>query len=373
MKKILFITPYVPGKIAAAENFTRQVLLHFPEDFDVDLAYFSTIKDAVYQVETPNIHPIFLGLVTRKDRMRMCLSHPFLFPLFSVRYRRDILNRFRKMHAEKHYDLIYCDHSQTFIYGKHFPDVPKILMAHDIEFQRYGRKYGKIAEILCARTEGKLLSQKNAAILTFSEKDSALVRNRFGLDSRTVDFYMDDAVVRAQPGDAPGGDFLFFANWARPDNSDGLLWFIERVIPLLEGKVSFSVIGGGAPPALKEAMEKAKIHYAGFVDDPYPAIAGARAVVAPLFQGAGVKVKVVESLACGTPVIGTDIAFEGISGVFRDSLFPCGSPEGFAKTLLSFSYSLEQKKALKTKFFGQAEGRTPLSVIREIFHETNSK
>ena len=89
--------------------------------------------------------------------------------------------------------------------------------------------------------------------------------------------------------------------------------------------------------------------------------------------GAGVKVKVVESLACGTPVIGTDIAFEGISGVFRDSLFPCGSPEGFAKTLLSFSYSLEQKKALKTKFFGQAEGRTPLSVIRELFHETNSK
>ena len=368
MKKILFITPYTPSKIAAAENYTRLLLRHFPEDYEVDLAYFSTIENAYFQPETPNIHPIFLGLVTRKERIRMCLSPPFVFPLFSVRFRRDVLKRFRILHREKRYDLIICDHSQTFLYGLYFPDVPKILISHDIEFQRFGRKYGKLADWLCARTEKKLLSQKNATIGTFSEKDCALIRDRFGLDVFQIDNYMDDAVVRAEPGDDPGTDFVFFANWARPDNSEGLLWFIEHVLPLLSGKAVFAVIGGGAPPILKEAMEKAGIRYTGFVDDPYPEIAQSRAVLAPLFQGAGIKVKVLESLACGTPVIGTDIAFEGIPQVFQKAMFPCSSAEDFAKTILSFSFDPPQKKALKKLYFEQLKGRTPLRVIREILH-----
>ena len=50
----------------------------------------------------------------------------------------------------------------------------------------------------------------------------------------------------------------------------------------------------------------------GFVDNPYKIMSESLGLIAPLFHGAGIKVKVIESLACGTPVIGTEVAFEGI-------------------------------------------------------------
>ena len=368
MKKILFITPYTPSRIAAAENFTRQVLLDFPADYEVDLAYFSTIEGQTYAAEKPNIHPFFLGHVTRKERIRMCLSLPFLFPLFSVRFRRPVLNMLRKMHKEKHYDLIYCDHSQTFLYGTYFPGVPKILMAHDIEFQRFGRKYGRLAEALCAATEKKMIGQPHASVLTFSEKDSALVREKFGIESRPVNFYMDENVVCAEPKEEHRDRFVFFANWARPDNSDGLVWFLDNVLPHLKSRDGISVIGGGADDLLKKKMADSGVRYSGFLENPYPEIAGASAVIAPLFQGAGVKVKVIESLACGTPVIGTEIAFEGVSRSFRDALYPCATPAEFAETINSFRFPLVRKKKLKKLFFEEANGMTPVRVIQEIFN-----
>jgi hypothetical protein len=60
------------------------------------------------------------------------------------------------------------------------------------------------------------------------------------------------------------------------------------------------------------------IDYLGFVDRPLDIIYTSCAVIAPLFTGAGVKVKVIDSFTTGTPVIGTNITFEGLP--FFDNL-----------------------------------------------------
>lgn len=52
------------------------------------------------------------------------------------------------------------------------------------------------------------------------------------------------------------------------------------------------------------------INYFGFVENPYILIVESKALVAPIFNGAGVKVKVIESLGVGTAVIDSEIAFE---------------------------------------------------------------
>ncbi len=67
----------------------------------------------------------------------------------------------------------------------------------------------------------------------------------------------------------------------------------------------------------------------GFVENPYPVLAGARALIAPLFQGAGVKFKVLEALACGTTVVGTEIALEGIAADPGEELIRCTTGQDF--------------------------------------------
>ena len=110
-------------------------------------------------------------------------------------------------------------------------------------------------------------------------------------------------------------------------------------------------------------MKKYNIEYLGFVDNPYPIIANAKALISPLFTGAGVKVKVIDALACGTPVIGTDISFEGIDEDFSSFMLLANTPEEFVHKIKTVDITLEDKLNFRKKFISCYSNK---SVIRYI-------
>lgn len=71
-------------------------------------------------------------------------------------------------------------------------------------------------------------------------------------------------------------------------------------------------IVGNQPPEQLRQMENDYIHVTGFVDDVDSYLKQAQAAVFPLTLGAGIKLKVLRSLAIGTPVITGSIGAEGI-------------------------------------------------------------
>ena len=88
----------------------------------------------------------------------------------------------------------------------------------------------------------------------------------------------------------------------------------------------------------------------GFVDDPYLLLSHAKALVSPLFNGAGIKVKVIESLACGTPVIGTEIAFEGLPKGFESSMLLANTPDEYVQAMTDVTTDVEVRKKLRSDF-----------------------
>ena len=93
-----------------------------------------------------------------------------------------------------------------------------------------------------------------------------------------------------------------------------------------------------------------KINYLGFVQDSYARIVQSSAVIVPLFTGAGVKVKVLDSFTTGTPVIGTDVAFEGIPEIEGLTNLAI-SAEDFADKINNFVPCTLEQKILKAKEF----------------------
>ena len=221
-------------------------------------------------------------------------------------------------------------------------------MAHDVIVQKYERK-GWAPKWAC--WSEKMIYSKAQNIFTFSHKDSCLLKQKYGLESTPTSFFLQKESIDAVPQISKERYFVFYGAWGRNVNYESLEWFVDNVMPKLENNIRFKIIGKGLPAHIVKKVEAyANIEQLGFVDNPYQIIANALALISPLHDGAGVKVKVIESLACGTPVIGTPLSFEGIDDIYSSFMFIADSPLDFVKTICGISFTTEEKVSFKEKF-----------------------
>ena len=104
---------------------------------------------------------------------------PFVHPIFSIRFNRNILKFITQLVATNRYDLLFLDHSQMALYGKYFPKMQKILMSHDVMAQRFSRQGSVVSKALVVRGEGKLMGLPNTTVFSFSEKDKNIIFNEY--------------------------------------------------------------------------------------------------------------------------------------------------------------------------------------------------
>ncbi len=149
------------------------------------------------------------------------------------------------------------------------------------------------------------------------------------------------AQIAPTPGDLDGRrDMVFVAGWmagpASP-NVDALRWFVDEVLPSVRKEVPWATVGvtGASPPWNVRDMVGDGVRVLGFVEDLRPLYASARAVIAPIRFGAGVKLKTVEALEYGVPTVATTIGAEGIElAGHADALIVSDDPQAFADALV---------------------------------------
>lgn len=110
---------------------------------------------------------------------------------------------------------------------------------------------------------------------------------------------------------------LFVAGFAHDPNVDAALWFVEQVLPLIRAHkpdIKVSLVGSNPKPEV-QALASDTIHVPGYVTDEELEMyyAHARAVVAPLRFGAGMKGKVVEAMRFGVPLVTSPAGAQGLA------------------------------------------------------------
>lgn len=364
MNKILLITPYTPDNQGIGVSYTSQLIKELSKKFIIDIVYFKYKEDTLYIPYNKNIRILRETIVDKLYKIRSLLHNPWCFPLFSARFDKDTAHYLQTIATIDNYEYIYLDFSQTFLYANYINHPNLILMSHDVIAQKYSRMQ-KYFRPWATATESKLLS-KGSVVFTFSQKDSDLINKLYGIKSQHTSFFLNKNVQEAIPK-IKSDYFVFFGSWSRTENSEGLDWFIDNVLYLIPESISFKVIGGGLSEKIKSKINSIKnIEYLGFVENPYQIIADAKAEIAPLFKGAGVKVKCIEALASGTPIIGTDVAMEGIED-FSQYFTIAQTPQDFAYAINNCDYSLQQKIDLKKIFLNSYNNKKILQYI-----ETNS-
>ncbi len=152
------------------------------------------------------------------------------------------------------------------------------------------------------------------AVITHSDAEAALLRSQLpGAAVTVVPWAVPQRRVRAAFADRAGVTFL--GNFLHEPNVDALHFLAEAIVPLLQAQdasVSVRVVGAGVTPALQR-LARPGLEIAGYAEDLDAVYAETRLTVAPLRYGAGLKGKVIESLAAGVPCVGTAIAYEGMA------------------------------------------------------------
>lgn len=369
MKKILFLTAFLPHPGAAAEKNTMMMLEDLSQSFDVDLVYYKYKDQKPYVCPNNHIRVVKVYENSIVKKVLNLLTYPFVHPLFSVRFNWGTLFFLKRLVQESHYSAIVCDHSQMFLYGKMLGDsIPKVLYSHDVIAQRVGRASNKLIQSICKSSEKLLLSQANAKNFTVSGKDCDLIKNLYGVDVSLALLYLSPLVIDAVPNKIRNNEFVFIGKWSRADNLDGVVWFFKEVGPLIKEDVTISIIGKGFPEEkISNSNPHVKVNILGFVDNPYEMIANCTGVLSPLFTGAGIKVKVIEALACGAPVVGTDIAFEGLDAKYSDFMLLCTEPSDYIKEMEAAKQkTLEERKQMKDMFIADYQSETIPNYLKKI-------
>lgn len=132
-------------------------------------------------------------------------------------------------------------------------------------------------------------------------------------------------------------------------NVDGVLWFIEAVLPLVRARVPdvhFYVVGQQPHARLAALADHPAVTVTGRVPDVRPYIAGAGVYVVPLRIGGGTRLKVLEAMAMGQGLVSTRLGCDGFPFVDGREVLFADEPAAFADAVIRLLNDREQATAL---------------------------
>jgi len=137
---------------------------------------------------------------------------------------------------------------------------------------------------------------------------------------------------------------LIFVGSENYFNRQAMQWFFDLVFPLLPAPVNMVVIG-----RISKHFEKINgVEFIEFSENLETYYHQSKIAICPMLEGTGVKIKVIEALSYGLPVVGTDRAVDGFSSKTSNGCLIGNTPELFKDKIMTLlqsetSYSTVQK------------------------------
>ena len=158
----------------------------------------------------------------------------------------------------------------------------------------------------------------------------------------------------ARAFDPLGGEpptLLFVGNLKHPPNLDAAFWLAGELFPRIQAHLPDArlCIVGAQPPEALQKMAHEQITITGYVADVAPYLDNAAVVVAPLRQGGGMRVKVLETLMAGKALVASPLAVEGLEIEHGEQALLAETEEQFVDAIVWLITHPEERALLASR------------------------
>ncbi|MEZ4672485.1 MAG: glycosyltransferase family 4 protein [Anaerolineae bacterium] len=351
MKHLLFISWWWPypannGSKIRAYNLLRHLseqyrvtLLSFAEADEgtpEQIAHMQTLCEQVERIQKPEYRPATMkataGYLSRWPRS--------LVDTYSPEMARQVVAALNGSTV----DVIMGLQIQTMRYLELAPQIPAILEEVETTTFRNAAEQssGKAQRFRSNLTLSKLnnalagLHKRGVALTVVSqaEKDYLRFLSPSGERITVVPNGVDTEANRPDPAIQPLPHTLIYTGAVTYDaNYEAVEWFVKQVWPLVRARypqARFTVTGGTGKVDVSKLAAQPGVTFSGYLPSVADSVRQSWAVLATLRTGGGTRLKILEAMALGIPVIATSKGAEGLTVKDGDNILIANTPQQVA-------------------------------------------
>ena len=265
-----------------------------------------------------------------------------------------IREELRRLVASRHFDVVQVEHSSLAVYLDDLalpPTTARVVTMHNIDYIRNERViqnspwglrriYHQLNQMRFRRWELDAVRRFDRAMMMSDVDADILRRDVPDIPIDVVPNGVDCAALqhRLPVGPGPHGEraLVFVASMDSEANQDGALYFLDQVLPLIRARrqgVTVWLVGRQPPEMLRARHDGREVFVTGQVDSVEPYYRQAEVAIVPLRSGGGTRLKILEAMALGVPVVSTTVGAEGIELETGRHALLADSPEAFAAAI----------------------------------------
>ena len=352
---ILYLSWWLPYPLRTGLCVTNyNVIRQLAVNHEVSLVSFIDSKDELRYVPEMAKLCTDVTCVLRERKSMLPLRH--VLGLLSPAPRSILLARSREMREavahqleQKRFDCAIADATTTLEYALNVKGFPKVLFHHNVDSVVIKRDYQMqksppkrfrrwLTWRKAAVYERRVSRQADAHVMVSPiDRDELLA---LAPDLGPVEVVgngvdMDSFQVYGVQRDR---NSIVFASLLRyVPNRDGLRRFCREIFPEIRRgweNAVLRVTGHFAGMGVEDLQTDPHVEFTGYLDDVKPTIASSWVSIAPIHVGSGTRLKILEAMALGTPVVSTTVGAEGLDVEHERDILIADAPSDFAKQIL---------------------------------------
>jgi polysaccharide biosynthesis protein PslH len=356
--KILVISPNLPYPTDTGGSIRIfNLIKNLSRENEIDLLsydYGSTNEEWIKEIKILCTH-VHLIAKQRQSALRQVVDVTMRFlrnEPYSLKYAesKGMKKAIKDLTTSNRYDVVQIEHSYAAGMYRHihkWQNTRTVLSLHNIASQQYHRIYQHEKSIfkrvklamdwLPMRSWEPATAMKFDKVVVVSDSDRETLKQKAtGANIYVIPNGIDTASQQPIPMMENRKNVLIVGTLDYEPNVDAILYFNESIFPLLLDKASdatLTIVGRNPGPEIESLADDRSIRIAANVPDVRRYYQEAAVSAVPLRSGGGTRIKILESMALGVPVVSTSIGCEGLEAIDGDHILIADRPADFAQKI----------------------------------------